>query len=57
MTEHYTKGYSKIRPIHPSMNAENNFTYFGNRKDKDIEGYIGYGSIGGYIVEETLVLE
>jgi hypothetical protein len=41
------------KPIHPSMNETNNYTYIGYREDSNTGNYL-YG-FGGYIIELTEV--
>ena len=42
-------------PAHSSMSAENNYTYIGNRKDKELNQLVPYNHAGGYLIEETKV--
>lgn len=50
-------GFKPDGTAHPSMNESNNWTYFGSRYDDSVNSIIGYNQSGGFIVEETEVIE
>ena len=42
-------------PVEPSMNKANRYTYVGKRED--CNGHCNYNNCGGYVIEQTKVIE
>jgi len=46
------RGKIEFSPVHPSMNQENNFTFFGSRNDPQGKSYLSWSKLGGFVVEK-----